>query len=232
MRSRLNHSFLSCAAPGVRANAQLDRGRDGPTPSRLAPDRHARDCRRKPGRSQHCHAEVDHVDGDCQQLLAHHHEQPRERPLWDPVDLQTDPQPDSSEPLLFSSTCLYVYLPCADRWPYVRRAKTTAKIPRGERLRHLFPHRRLLLSPLCQPGDRHPASVHAHRFTTDERETSAADSHPRTFVRTQPASFSSVRKHPAEVPQTNRYEHAAHTPRSPRCCKTWPTSRPTRKRRT
>lgn len=44
----------------------------------------------------------------------------------------------------------------------VRAMRITAKIPRGERLRHLFLDRRLLLSPLRQPGDRHPASVHAH----------------------------------------------------------------------
>ncbi|KAI3484001.1 hypothetical protein L1887_53015 [Cichorium endivia] len=57
------------------------------------------------------------------------------------------------------------------------RSLTKRKYPRRHRVRHLLPHRRLLLPPLHQPGHRHAAGLHARRRPARQASASHIDAH-------------------------------------------------------
>ena len=87
-----------------------------------------------------------------------------------------------------------------------------AQIPRGHRLRHLLPHRRLLLPPLRQPGDRHATRLHALRRVAAVGDAPQADAHAAGQDAAEPGEQAELRQgavHGLAQP-VRRVEQAAH----------------------
>ena len=87
-----------------------------------------------------------------------------------------------------------------------------AQIPRGHRLRHLLPNRRLLLPPLRQPGDRHATRLHALRRVAAVGDAPQADAHAAGQDAAEPGEQAELRQgavHGLAQP-VRRVEQAAH----------------------